>query len=1003
MLEALRRIGKSLPLAVLSAASLAAGAQSVTIAPGYTNLGVNQTLQYTATVTGLTNTAVTWEVNGVKSGNSTIGTITSNGLYKAPAKIPTVSTLVEALGSDHKTLGAVYVNLEPAGPTLISASPNPIPTGNFSVTLTGTGFKPGVVVSFNGGNQSATYINSTTIKTGGYWYTATPGTFQAVNPGALWSNTLTVPFKNSVQVPPQTIAPTTVSVILGQSQQFTSSGATSFTASAGTITAAGLFTAPAVMPSSATATIAAIGPGGTATATVTLQPIPPQFIAPNTASLDLGAQLQFSSSGATSFTATAGTMSAAGLYTAPLTEPTSGTATITAKGPGGSATAVVTIINSLPTTISPTSSTVTLDLTQQFTSNGSTWSALYGTISATGLYTAPAAMPASGKDTVSVSGLGGSASATVALVPPAPVITAAGTGGQLPLGIFSATVTGTGFINTSVVSINGSALTTTYSSPISLTISGFVGQAGPGSLVVSNGSVVSAPFAVQVGVPNPQVSPAAARRFLEQAAFGPTPTDAATVQNLGFQQWIANQFAMPQVSNYNVITGDQGGMPTHFLTNAVNNPDQLRQRTAFALSQIFVTSLEKLIWNGNMVSYQNTLLNDSFSNYRQIMEDVTLSPAMGQYLDMGNNAKADPTTGAVANENYARELMQLFTIGTVMLNQDGSPQTDSSGIPIPTYSQFTVTEFARVYTGWTYAPPAGQPIEWDAYYSAGNMVPYPAEHDSGSKQLLNGAVNPAGLTPQQDLDAALDNIFNHPNVGPFVGRMLIQHLVKSNPSHAYISRVAAAFNNDGTGVRGNMQVVLAAILLDPEARANDQSGEDQPTDGHLQEPALFMAGMVRAFGGQMNDQNYYATELANMGQDVFQSPSVFNYYAPDYGVPGATAASGAALMGGEFQVYSPNNAIIRANEVSNLFANWGSSVETYGPGTTVDITPFLPLASNPTTLVNALNLTLTHGTMPAAMKSAIVTAVTANTSGNLRQVQQACYLILTSNYYNVWH
>jgi uncharacterized protein (DUF1800 family) len=1003
MLMALRRIGNILPLAVLSTASHAAGAQSVTITPGYTNLGVNQTLQYSATVSGLANTAVTWEVNSVKGGNTTIGTITQAGLYKAPAKIPSASILIEALASDKKTLGAVYVNLEPAGPILISASPNPIPTGNFTVTITGTGFKPGVIVSFNGGNQKATYINSTTIKAGGYWYTATSGTFQAINPGSLWSNTLTVPFKNITPPPPQTIAPTSASVTLGQSVQFTSAGATSFTASAGVITAVGLYTAPATMPASSTVTVTATGPGGTANATVTLLQIPPQTISPSTASIDLGAQLQFTAPGATSFTASAGAITAAGLYTAPQAEPASGTATITAKGAGGTATAVVTILNSLPTTISPTASTLTLGATQQFVSNGSTWSALYGTVSASGLYTAPAAMPASGNDTVTVTGLGGLASAIITLQPPAPNITAAGTSGQLPLGIFSSTITGSGFINTSVASINGSALTTTYSSPTSLTISGFVGQSGLGSLVVSNGSISSAPFTVQIGVLNPQVSPSAARRFLEQAAFGPTPTDAATVQTLGFQQWIANQYAMPQVSNYNTITSDQGGMPTHFLTNAVSNPDQLRQRVAFALSQIFVTSLEKLIWNGNMVSYQNTLLGDSFANYRQIMEDVTLSPAMGQYLDMGNNAMANPATGAVANENYAREVMQLFTIGTVMLNQDGSVQLDSNGIPIPTYSQFTVTEFARVYTGWTYAPAPGQPVEWNAYYSAGNMVPYPAEHDSGSKQLLNGAVNPAGLTPQQDLDAALDNIFNHPNLGPFVGKMLIQHLVKSNPSPAYVSHVAAAFNDDGTGTRGNMQSVISAILLDPEARANDQGGEDQPTDGHLQEPALFMAGMVRAFGGQMNDQNYYSTELANMGQDVFQSPSVFNYYAPDYGVPGTSAGSGTTLIGGEFQIYSPNAAIIRANEVSNLFANWGSSVETYGPGTTVDITPFLPLATNPTTLVNALDLTLTHGTMPAEMKSAIVAAVAANTDGNLRQVQQACYLILTSNYYNIWH
>src|SRR5208283_3741183 len=175
------------------------------------------------------------------------------------------------------------------------------------------------------------------------------------------------------------------------------------------------------------------------------------------------------------------------------------------------------------------------------------------------------------------------------------------------------------------------------------------------------------------------------------------------------------QFAMAPVSSYSAITSSQGGLPGLFLTNAVTNPDQLRQRVAFALSQIFVTSLQKLIWNDNMVLYQNMLLADAFTNYRQIMADVTLSPAMGQYLDMANNAKTDPSTGAVANENYARELMHLFTIGTQMLNQDGSLQLGSNNLPIPTYSQFTITEFARVYTGWTYAPAAGQPVEWGAY------------------------------------------------------------------------------------------------------------------------------------------------------------------------------------------------------------------------------------------------------------------------------------------------
>ena len=439
-------------------------------------------------------------------------------------------------------------------------------------------------------------------------------------------------------------------------------------------------------------------------------------------------------------------------------------------------------------------------------------------------------------------------------------------------------------------------------------------------------------------------------------------------------------------------------MPEQFLTNAVDNPDQLRQRVAFALSQIFVTSLAKLGNNENMIGYQDMLLADAFVNYRKILSDVTLSPAMGQYLDMANNAKADSAAGSVANENYARELMQLFTIGTQQLNLDGTVKYDSNQLPIPTYSQFTVTEYARVYTGWTYAPKPAQPIRWNAAPSGyGNLVTYPAEHDFGSKQLLNGQVSPAGVSAGIDMSNALSSIFNHPNVGPFVSTQLIQHLVKSNPSPAYVERVATVFNNNGNGVRGDMQAVVAAILLDPEARANDDGENDEASDGHLQEPALFIAGMVRAFAGQMYDTNYYQYDLADMGENLFASPSVFNYFAPNYAVPGTT------LLGGEFQIYSPNNAILRANEVSNLFRQYSDPVQSYGPGTIVDLSAFLPLAPDPARLVDALDLTLTRGVMPAAMKAAIVEAVTGETGGNLRRVQRGCYLILTSSYYNVWH
>jgi uncharacterized protein (DUF1800 family) len=912
-------------LSVATLAPVALKAQSIAISPSYTAVGVGQTVQYTATVTGLANKTVTWSVSGVRGGNSTCGTITAAGLYTAPANIPTNGITISALGSDNKTSSIVYVAVEPAGPSISSISPNPIPVGSYTVTLTGAGFQRGAIVTTGGVNLSTTFVNATTLTAAGYQGSAQTATFQVENPGTLWGMAFSVRFVASGPPPAQTISPSTATVKLGATQQFTSSGATAWSATAGSISATGLYTAPSTMPSSSSVTVTAKGPGGSASAKVTLVSQNPQIISPSTVSSHLGATQQFTSAGATS------------------------------------------------------------------------WAATYGSVTSTGLYTAPATLPNGGTDTVTATGPNGTATATVTLIPPTPVITGVGTNGQLPLGIFTTAITGSGFASTSVASLNGTALGTTFSNGV-LSVTGFASVSGAGNVTVSNGSAISPPFPVQIGVPNAQVSAAAARRFLEQGAFGPTPSDAAHVQTTGFPAWLTEQFNLAQVSNYNTITSDQGGMPTHFLTNAVSNPDQLRQRVAFALSQIFVTSIQKLIWNQNMVLFQNMLLGDAFSNYRQIMSDVTLSPAMGQYLDMANNAMADPSTGAVANENYARELMQLFTIGSVMLNPDGSVQYDNNNLPIPTYSQSTIAEFARVYTGWTYAPAAGQPVEWGAYITSnGPMVPFAPEHDSGSKQLLNGYVAPAGVTPLQDLNNALDNVFNHPNVGPFIGKQLIQHLVKSNPSPAYISRVAAAFNNNGAGVRGDMMATISAVLLDPEARANDNGGSDQISDGHLQEPALFIAAMVRAFGGQMNDQNYYSSDMANMGQDIFDAASVFNYYSPSYGVPGTT------LLGGEFEIHTPNTAILRANVVQNLFSQYSNPVQTYGPGTTVDLTAFLPLASTPATLVSALDLTLTHGVMPATMKSAIVSAVTADSLGALHRVEGACYLILTSSYYNVWH
>ncbi len=587
-----------------------------------------------------------------------------------------------------------------------------------------------------------------------------------------------------------TITPTGyVTAPLGGTVQLTAQGpagvAISWAASIGTITPAGLYTAPTTMPASGAVQITAsetANPGVSSiryiyllTAGPTISSVTPNPLAAGTINVTIngvgflaGATVM---AGAVQMSTTSVTPSVvqANTYVGPATTSVSFYVTNPGSGPSNTLIVPVTATGSgggggggtgTAPVISPAKVTVALGATQQFSAPGATtWSAVAGVITAAGLYTAPASMPASGVDTVTAKNAAGQSTATVTLVSNIPpTVSSIGTS-PLPLGVFSTTVAGTGFTAASTAQLNGVPLTTVYTNPAALTVSGFAGPASSANLTVSNGALASAPLVVAVGVQNALVSASAARRFLEQAAFGPTPQDAAHVQTIGFAAWIAEQIAMPAVSNYNAVTGSQGGISPTFLANAVTNPDQLRQRVAFALSQIFVTSITKIIWNGDMVPYQHMLIADAFTNYRKILGDVTLSPAMGEYLDMANNAKANPAAGTAANENYARECMQLFSMGDVLLNPDGTVQVDGTGAPLPTYLQTNVTELARVFTGWTYAPKPNQPVSWPTYInSAGPMVPYTGMHDFGSKTLLNGYVAAANLTPQQDLQAALDNI-----------------------------------------------------------------------------------------------------------------------------------------------------------------------------------------------------------------------------------------------------
>jgi len=506
-------------------------------------------------------------------------------------------------------------------------------------------------------------------------------------------------------------------------------------------------------------------------------------------------------------------------------------------------------------------------------------------------------------------------------------------------------------------------------------------------------------------------TPAAAARFMEHSTFGPSSALIAQVQQIGLPAFLASQFSAPSSTYPDPPAGVNSLLSTQqvLFTNALSGQDQLRQRVALALSEIWVTSGFTVPPQG-MAPYMRLLLQDAFGNYRTLMYDVTLSPAMGRYLDMVNNDKPSTSPVTHANENYARELLQLFTVGLDQLNEDGTLIVDSGGKPIPTYSQNDVQAFARVFTGWTYPTAPGATLQkHNPPYYLGAMQPFESNHDTGSKTLLpvNGVptVLPAGQSSATDLNAALDNIFVQPSVAPFVSKQLIQHLVASNPSPAYVRRVATVFDSGiftgsgatfGSGQRGDLQAVIAAILLDPEARSGDDPASASATDGHLREPILYIAGILRAFGATTDGVGpvNFAT---SMSEAPLNSPSVFNFFPPDFNIPGTN------LLGPEFDIDTAALTLVRANFVNSFV--YGS----IGAGTKVDFSAYANLAASPDAsgqLLDSLNALLLHGSMSSSARSSIVTAVNAvptGTNQNLQRAQAAIYLILASSQYQVQH
>jgi uncharacterized protein (DUF1800 family) len=639
-----------------------------------------------------------------------------------------------------------------------------------------------------------------------------------------------------------------------------------------------------------------------------------------------------------------------------------------------------------------------------------------GTISAGGRYTPPAAIPSTGTVIVTATTTATpavSASATVTLLNPFPTL-ASVYPSNVTAEPFTLTLNGSGFVPGAQVLFGGVPLATTYLSATRLMAAGAFSQAQSGQQVpiaVMNpdpGSETSVDVvSVLIGTPatGDKITYNVAARFLDQAAFGPDPVTSAHVQAVGLEAYLNEQFAAP-ITPYPDpgATGfGIGQVQARFFTNAVHGQDQLRQRMAFALGQIMVASAVEENTPTQLVPYLQLLKKDAFVNFRTLMEDVTLSPTMGEYLDMRNNDKADPATDTRANENYARELMQLFTIGLSQLNQDGTLQLDSSGNPIPTYDQTTIQNFAKVYTGWTYPTKPGATLrKHNPAYFIGPMVAFESNHDTTSKTLLNGLVVPAGGTAESDLKAALDDIFSHQNVAPFIGKQLIQHLVTSNPSPAYIGRIAAVFNNNGNGVRGDLQAVVKAILLDPEARAGDDgpSPTAPDTSGHLREPVFAVASILRGLGATVNDTNNLTNQATNLGQTLFAPPTVFNYFAPGYTIP-AEFTPGATLLGPEFQLLSPSSAVARSNMVNSMvYGNLGN-------GAVVDWSYLISLAATPEALLDCVDNVFMHSQTPAAIRAQILSAVNALTGTSTAvykaRAQAAVYLTVSSAYYNVEH
>jgi uncharacterized protein (DUF1800 family) len=503
---------------------------------------------------------------------------------------------------------------------------------------------------------------------------------------------------------------------------------------------------------------------------------------------------------------------------------------------------------------------------------------------------------------------------------------------------------------------------------------------------------------------DPATAPASASRFLAQATYGPTSAEITRLSAMTYSAWIDEQFAKPASSHrayMNQASADMAAngdaiAATNFFdsywSQAIAGDDQLRQRAAFALSQILVVSFTDATLRNQprgVSSYYDMLGENAFGNFRDLLQAAALHPMMGVYLSHLKNQKEDATTGRVPDLNFAREITQLFTIGQYKLNLDGSNMIGSDGKVALAYTSADLSGLSQVFTGWSwYAGPATSDRtsrrffgsdanverDWRPMQDYNHHAANTDFHSISAKTFFGVTIPPQTLSTADtagDLKIALDTLFNHPNVGPFIGRQLIQRLVTSNPSPAYVSRVATAFNDNGAGKRGDMKAVWKAILLDPEAR----TAPTTPSAGKLREPLLRLANYLRAFNARSSSGRYLGIgntddPATRLNQTVMSSPTVFNFYRPGY-VPSSKAIADAGLVAPEFQIVHDVSVAGYMNYMRSLIqVNTDRDIQQ-------DYSAELALADKPADLVDRMNLLLFGGQMPDALRTQLVAAVTS--------------------------